>query len=72
MGDPIKYRNRKNGVVYELVGEVMLNKLPATIPKDGSMLAILKTPRGRFIARPVKELKSSRFIRLRPMTAKRE
>jgi hypothetical protein len=69
---PIRYKNRKTGVIYEYVAEVMLNKSPATVPKDGSMLAILKTSKGTFIARPVKELRGSRFIRLRPMRAKRE
>ena len=66
-GAPIKYKNRRTGVVYTRVGDIMLNILPATVLKDGAILTVLKTPRGKFVVRPKAELKTSRFVRSRPM-----
>jgi hypothetical protein len=66
MSGPVKYRNRKTGVVYEALGEVMLNKIAMTRLKDGSYLVILRAPSGRILARPKEEFKGGRFVRLKP------
>lgn len=72
MNDSVKWKNRKTGVVYDYIGELMLNKATTTALKDGSLLVILRTKSGRVIARPKDEFKDGRFIRLKPMTARRE
>ncbi len=54
-------------MVYERVGDIMLNILPVTKLKDGSILTVLRTPRGKFVARAKSELKTDRFLRIKPM-----
>lgn len=67
MGDSY-FQNRRNGQVYKYLGEVILNKAPDTVMKDGTILALTQLPDGKVLARSRKEFRSARFV---PLTEKK-
>ena len=58
------FQHRKNGQVYKYLGEVILNKAPDTVMKDGTILALTQLPDGTVLARSRKEFRAGRFVEI--------